>query len=428
MRVSGTVRVPGDKSITHRALMLGALAGGTSWIGGALTAFDARSTARVLRALGAEISPLMPDRVIRVRAGRRFHRPARRLDCGNSGTTTRLLLGLLAAHPFRAELTGDASLRRRPMRRVTEPLVRMGARIEELAGGDGLPLAIRGGHLHELRYELPVASAQVKSALLLAGMAGSVPVHLRESFGRTRDHTERLLRAFGFAVEETADGWLHSEPGARLTPFELQVPGDPSSAAFLVAAALLADAGELAVTGVGLNPTRTGLLPVLARRGASVRQEPEREELGEPVGTLVARSSSLVATEVTGREIPALIDEVPILAVLAARASGTTVFRDVGELRVKESDRLALLAEDLRQVGVVAEASGDALHVTGSDRPPRGRVRTHGDHRIAMAFAVLGTVAGAAVEIDDLACAGVSFPGFSATLRSMAARPARGRA
>lgn len=428
MHVSGTIRVPGDKSITHRALMLAALAGGTSWIGGALTAFDARSTARVLRGLGAELSPLMPDRVTRVRAGRRFHRPSRRLDCGNSGTTTRLLLGLLAAHPFRAELTGDASLRGRPMRRVTTPLAQMGARFEDLVDGDGLPLAIRGGRLHELTYELPVSSAQIKSALLLAGMAAAVPVHLREPLGRSRDHTERLLRAFGFAVQETPDGWIHSVPGARLAPFELQVPGDPSSAAFLVAAALLADAGELAVAGVGLNPTRTGFLQVLARMGASVRQEPEREELGEPVGTLVARASSLVATEVNGAEIPALIDEVPILAVLAARASGTTVFRGVGELRVKESDRLALLAEDLVSVGVAAEAVGDALYVTGSDRPPRGRVRTLGDHRIAMAFAVLGTVPGAAVDIDDLACAGVSFPGFSATLRSIIPRPAGRRA
>ncbi|MGB7211256.1 MAG: hypothetical protein WBC97_01395, partial [Gemmatimonadales bacterium] len=208
--MSGTIRVPGDKSITHRALMLAALAGGTSWIGGALTAFDARSTARVLRALGADISPLVPDRVTRVRARRRFHRPSRRLDCGNSGTTTRLLLGLLAAHPFQAELTGDASLRRRPMRRVTAPLTQMGAHFEDLAHGDGLPLAVRGGHLHELTYALPVSSAQIKSALLLAGMAAAVPVHLLESLGRSRDHTERLLRAFGFAVEGSSDGWIHS--------------------------------------------------------------------------------------------------------------------------------------------------------------------------------------------------------------------------
>ena len=425
MHVSGSVRVPGDKSVTHRALMLASLAGGTSWIGGALTAFDARSSARVLRALGAEISPLVPDRTVRVVGGRRFRRSEGRLDCGNSGTTTRLLLGLLAAHRFRTELTGDASLRRRPMRRVTGPLAQMGARFEELGIGDGLPLAVRGGRLHELTYELPVSSAQIKSALLLAGMAGGVPVHLREPAGRSRDHTERMLRAFGYSVVEAPDGWIHFEPGARLSPFELQVPGDPSSAAFLVAAALLADDGELCVTGVGLNPTRTGFLQVLARMGGGVRQEDAREEFSEPVGTLVARASSLTATEVGGAEIPGLIDEIPVLAILASRATGTTVFRDVGELRVKESDRLGLLAEDLRQVGVVAEVVGDALHVTGSDRPPRGRVRTAGDHRIAMAFAVLGTVPGADIKIDDLACAGVSFPGFSTTLRSLARRPAR---
>ena len=425
MRVSGSVRVPGDKSVTHRALMLASLAGGTSWIGGALTAFDARSSARVLRALGAEISPLGPDRTVRVVGGRRFRRPSARLDCGNSGTTTRLLLGLLAAHRFRAELTGDASLRRRPMRRVTGPLAQMGARFEELGVGDGLPLAVRGGRLHELTYELPVSSAQIKSALLLAGMAGGVPVHLREPAGRSRDHTERMLRAFGYPVVEAPDGWIHFEPGARLAPFELQVPGDPSSAAFLVAAALLAEGGELSITGVGLNPTRTGFLQVLARMGGAVGQEDLREEFSEPVGTLVAHASSLTATEVGGAEIPGLIDEVPVLAVLASRAAGTTVFRNVGELRVKESDRLGLLAEDLRQVGVAAEVSGDALHVTGSERPPRGRVRTAGDHRIAMAFAVLGTVPGADITIDDLACAGVSFPGFPATLRSLARRPAR---
>ena len=422
MQVSGSVRVPGDKSVTHRALLLASLAGGTSWIGGALTAFDARSTARVLRSLGAEISPLAPDRVVRVLGRRRFRAPGTRLDCGNSGTTTRLLLGLLAAHRFRTELTGDRSLRRRPMRRVTEPLALMGARFEELGDPDRLPLAVRGGGLREIEYPLPVSSAQIKSAVLLAGMAGGVPVRWQEPSGRSRDHTERMLRAAGYTVVEEEDGWNRFLPDGELRPFELQVPGDPSSAAFLVAAALLADGGELAITGVGLNPTRTAVLNVLARMGAVVGRGEERDEYGEPVGDLIAKPASLRATEVSSAEIPGLIDEVPILAAVAARAAGTTIFREVGELRVKESDRLALIAENLRSVGVEAESQGDDLYVTGTDRPPRGRVRTDGDHRIAMAFAVLGTVAGAAVKVDDLACAGVSFPGFAATLRSIGAR------
>lgn len=426
MQVSGSVRVPGDKSVTHRALLLASLAGGKSWIGGALTAFDARSTARVLRALGAGISPLVPGRTVTVQGRRRFSAPEGRLDCGNSGTTTRLLLGLLAAHRFRAELTGDRSLRRRPMRRVTEPLALMGARFEELGDPDRLPLVVRGGGLREIEYQLPVSSAQVKSAILLAGLAGQVPVRWREPAGRSRDHTERMLRAAGFTVVEEESGWNRFLPDGRLAPFEIQVPGDPSSAAFLVAAALLAEGGELSVTGVGLNPTRTAFLGVLARMGAAIGRGEEREEYGEPLGDLIARPAPLRATEIPAAEVPGLIDEVPVLAVLASRAAGTTVFHEVGELRVKESDRLALLAENLRNVGVEAEAQGDRLYVAGADRPPRGRVRTEGDHRIAMAFAVLGTVRGAEVKVDDLACAGVSFPGFAHTLRSIGARGGRG--
>jgi 3-phosphoshikimate 1-carboxyvinyltransferase len=420
MKVAGSIRIPGDKSITHRVLLLAALAPGTSHIGGALTSLDARSTARVLRQLGAELSPLRQGMPVTVKGKGRFRRPGGTLFCGNSGTTTRLLLGLLSAHRFSATLTGDRSLRRRPMRRVTVPLASMGARFTE-RNGDGLPLTVRGGDLRPLTYEMPVSSAQIKSAILFAGMAGEVDVALREPSGRSRDHTERLLQAFGYSVAEK-DGWIHFTPGGQLEPFDIQVPGDPSSAAFLVGAATLAEAGELRIAGVGVNPTRTGFLRVLARMGAGVQVENQSISFGEPLGDLIIQPAPLRGTEVTSGEIPGLIDEIPLLAVLASRAIGTTTFRQVGELRVKESDRLGLIAENLRSVGADAAVVGEDLVVAGNDRVPRGRVRTADDHRLAMAFAVLGTVPGARIRVDDMACAAVSFPGFPETLRGIAAR------
>jgi 3-phosphoshikimate 1-carboxyvinyltransferase len=419
VRVAGTVRVPGDKSITHRVLLLAALAQGSSRIRGALTSLDARSTARILRQLGARVSPLRDGAAVQVDGRDRLGRPDGTLDCGNSGTTTRLTLGVLAGHDFAATVTGDRSLRRRPMRRVTTPLGAMGARFTE-HNGDGLPLTIHGGPLTPLRYQLPVSSAQIKSALLLAGVTGNVEVSLREPNGRSRDHTERLLRAFGYDLTEI-DGWITSKPTGRIEPFTIDVPGDPSSAAFLVGVALMAESGFLRISGVGLNPTRTGFLQVLARMGGRVGIENQRDEHGEPVGDLVVEPASLRGTEVTAEEIPGLIDEIPLLAVVASRAAGTTTFRQVGELRVKESDRLGLLAENLRAVGAQAEVQGDDLLVEGGEQPPAGAVRTAADHRLAMAFAVLGTVPGARVQIDDLTCAAVSFPGFPETLSRVSA-------
>ncbi|HJR15660.1 MAG TPA: 3-phosphoshikimate 1-carboxyvinyltransferase [Gemmatimonadales bacterium] len=418
MKVGGSVRVPGDKSITHRVLLLAGLARGTSHIGGALTSLDAQSSARVLRQLGAELSPLRKGTTVTVHGRGRLRRPDRTLFCGNSGTTTRLLLGLLAAHRFSATLTGDRSLRRRPMRRVTAPLAEMGASFPR-QNGDGLPLTIRGGPLRALRYDMPVSSAQIKSALLLAGMAGEVEVSVREPHGRSRDHTERLLRALGYSVAEEK-AWIHFTPVGRLHPFDIQVPGDPSSAAFLVGAALLAEAGELRISGVGVNPTRTGFLEVLARMDGKIEVESRTSQFGEPVGDLIVRPAPLQATEVAASEIPGLIDEIPLLAVLGSRAAGVTTFRQVGELRVKESDRLSLVAENLRAVGAKAEVVGDDLIVEGSDRAPQGSVRTAADHRLAMAFAVLGTLPGARIRIDDMACAAVSFPDFPETLRTIA--------
>lgn len=423
MKVQGSIRVPGDKSITHRVLLLASLARGTTRIKGALTSLDARSTARVLRQLGVAVSQLRRGATTTVQGRGTLLRPGEILNCGNSGTTTRLLLGLLSAHLFSATLTGDRSLRRRPMRRVTLPLEAMGARFIE-RNGDGLPLTVEGATLHPVRYEMPVSSAQIKSAILLAATAGQVEVALREPHGRSRDHTERLLRAFGFRVRES-DSWIEFSPTGRVEAFEIEVPGDPSSAAFLVGAATLAEGGELRIAGIGVNPTRIGFLEVLRRMGGRVRVESGPAQFGEPVGDLLVRPGSLRATEVAPWEIPGLIDEIPLLAALASRAEGTTIFRQVGELRVKESDRLGLLAANLRAVGARAEVIGDDLVVEGSDFIPRGRVQTAGDHRLAMTFAVLGTLPDSRIRIDDMACAAVSFPDFSETLRRIGKRARR---
>ena len=428
MRVAGTVRVPGDKSISHRALMLAALARGRSELTGLLTGEDVKSTARVLRQLGADISPLREDGRVTVHASRITH-PASLLYCGNSGTTARLTLGVLAGQRFAARLTGDASLRRRPMRRVTEPLRAMGAHIEEeRGGGDCLPLTIHGGRLRALAYTTPVASAQIKSALLLAALTGRVPVRVREPH-QSRDHTERLFVHLGLDLH-FHDGAISYQPSAARVPsFRLTVPGDASSAAFLVAAAVLAEGGELLIENVGVNPTRTGFLVVLERMGAHVKRVNLGEQGGEPVADLLVRPATLRATSVGAEEVPTLVDEIPVLAVLASRATGggETVFREVGELRVKESNRLELVAANLRAVGIEAEARGNDLRVRGTDRPPRGRVDTARDHRLAMAFAVLGTLPGAAVRLSERRSVAISYPRFFADLKRITPRGARHR-
>src|SRR5437899_6145147 len=328
--------------------MLAALARGKSEISGILTGDDVTSTARVLRQLGADGSPIR-DAGVKV-SGAMLRARGARLHCGNSGTTARLILGVLAGLRATATLTGDSSLRRRPMRRVTEPLRQMGAVIKEK--GDGLPLTIRGGELRGLTYTSPVASAQVKSAILLAGLTGGVPVTIREPY-RSRDHTERLFAHLGLGIHERG-GAIVLEPTvgpSGLPAVNLSVPGDPSSAAFLIAAAVLAEDGELTIENVGVNPTRIGFLVVLERMGAHVERVNLRDEGGEPVADLLVRPAALKGTEVTAAEIPTLVDEVPVLAVLASRAKGETVFREVGELRVKESNRLELIAANLRAVG-----------------------------------------------------------------------------
>ena len=419
MRVQGSVRVPGDKSISHRALLMAALARGTSSCTGLLTGEDVRHTAGILRRLGVSVAPLRAGAVVAVR-GTRFKAPRTTLDCGNSGTTARLGLGAIAGHPIRARLTGDASLRRRPMRRVVDPLRAMGATFQN--GAERLPVTVRGGRLHGITYQSPVASAQVKSAILLAALAARVPVTISEP-SPSRDHTERLFVHLGLDVR-VAHGVIRYQPASAAVPaFDLTIPGDFSSAAFLIGAAVLAEGGELLIEGVGVNPTRTGFLVALERMGAHVERMNLGAEGGEPVADLLVRPAALTATEVVAAEVPALIDEIPLLAVLASRARGETVFRDVGELRLKESDRLELVAANLRNVGVTAEARGNDLFVCGTDRPPRGAVETARDHRLVMAFAVLGTLPGAAVRLSERRSVAISYPGFFRTLQAIGRGP-----
>jgi 3-phosphoshikimate 1-carboxyvinyltransferase len=370
-----------------------------------------------MRSLGAE-SVRLPeaDAEIEITPPTRLCSPQAVIDCGNSGTTARLLTGLVAGHPITATLDGDDSLRRRPMARVVEPLSAAGAAVRALGAPGRLPIEIDGGALQPIDHESEVASAQVKSALLLAGLAAGVPVTVVEP-GASRDHTERMLSAMGasLSVESVGSGQrVRLEPTDRpLRPLDMQVPGDFSSAAFWLSLGLLGGCGDgVVVEGVGLNPGRTGFLRVLLAMGASIETRSTGEQGGEPVGDVVARSSSLRALDLPSEWVPSLLDEIPIIACLAARAAGKTIIRGAAELRVKESDRIAALHDNLSALGVACRELPDGLEIEGSVRPLAGRVETRGDHRIAMSFGVLGALPGNTVEIDDRACVQVSYPGF----------------
>lgn len=410
LTVRGEVRVPGDKSISHRALMLAALASGRSHVRGLLRSADVESTAAVLRRLGCAIPALGEEVIIDGRSLAPLPPPASPLDCGNSGTTTRLVMGIAAASPIAATFTGDASLSRRPMGRVARPLEWMGARVDFAGPGQGLPLTVRGGQLRGIEWKPESASAQVKSAILLAGLCAGVSVAVQEP-QPTRDHTERMLRAQGAEVARDGE-WVRLAPTSRLEPAPIRVPGDPSSAAFFVALGAVADAGTLVVRGVGLNPGRVGFLDVLRRMGADVEVREARETGAEPIGDLVVRPSPLRGTSIEAPEIPSLIDELPVLACVAARAEGETVIRGAGELRVKESDRIAAVVSNLRAIGVEAEELPDGMRIHGRQGALAGVVTSHDDHRIAMAFGILGCSRGAAIQVDGAGSVAVSYPDF----------------
>ncbi len=416
---NGTVRVPGDKSLSHRALMLGCLARGTTHVRGLLDSADVRSTARLLRGVGARIEG-GEDGEVEIPGPAAFSNATGPVDCGNSGTTVRLGMGLLAGAGVGAVLDGDASLRGRPMARVVYPLQAMGGRLRYLEERDHLPVEVEPratGSLRPLRHRPKVASAQVKSCILLAGLLGGVRVEVVEP-GRSRDHTERLLAHMGAPVE-----FGPHEEGARaslpegaleegLEPLEFEIPGDLSSAAFLVGAALLAGR-RLRVPSVGVNPTRDGFLDVLERAGARIAREDAREAGGEPVADLRVEPGEVEPLEVEPGDVPTLLDEIPLLAAVAARTAGTSVFRGAEELRVKESDRLALLARNLDALGVRCTELEDGLRIEGAPGARlEGTVEVGGDHRIAMAFGVLGATGPGEVRVDDPGCVDVSYPGF----------------
>ncbi len=428
--LSGAIRVPGDKSISHRALMFGALAIGETRIAGLLEGEDVLRTAAAMRALGASIQRDEAG-MWRV-AGRGIGAmlaPDDVLDMGNSGTAARLICGILASHDIFAVLTGDASLRRRPMRRVIEPLRATGASFASRPDG-ALPLAITGAaDALPLEYRLPVASAQVKSALLLAGLNARGVTQIEEPEA-TRDHSENMLRHFGARVEVAAAGAgrvirLWGQP--ELRGADIMVPGDPSSAAFPIVAALLVAESRLLVEGVGLNPLRTGLLTTLREMGASIEVMNARQAGGEPVGDLLVTASALRGADVPPERAPSMIDEYPILAVACALAEGVSRLRGLGELRVKESDRLAATLAMLRGNGIIAEIDGDDLIIEGSGKegsgkPPGGAlVETRMDHRLAMSALVLGQICRRPVRIDDARFIDTSFPGFAALMRGLGA-------
>ena len=430
----GRLRVPGDKSISHRALLFAALASGTSRLWWLADGDDVVRSRAAIEALGAKVRDGAGSPGEAVVAGERvgpvvivrgggfggLGEPETVIDCGNSGTSIRLLCGILAGRPFHSVLTGDSSIARRPMARVVEPLRRMGAHIDGRDGGRLAPLAIRGGGLQGMRHELAVASAQVKTALLLAGLQADGVTEVTEP-ALSRDHTERLLPAMG-APLEVFDGGARVEPigAGGLTPIELAVPGDPSAAAFFVVAACITPGSDLVIEDVCLNPTRIGFVDVLRRMGADVEVVVKETRGGEPVGDIRAVAGLLQGTTMAGDEIPRIIDEIPALAVAAAFAAGVTEVTDAAELRVKESDRIGTIEQELSQLGIAVEARADGLVITGGT-PHGGLFKSHGDHRIAMSAAIAANACDGPSTVRGWRAVASSYPRFAADLASVTA-------
>ena len=418
-QVGGDVRVPGDKSITHRAILLASMAEGTSRIADYLDGTDCRATMDCVHGVGADLTREGADLVVKGKSFRQWKEPASPLDCVRSGTTMRLLAGLVAGRPWFSVLTGDRQLLRRPMARIVDPLRSMGATIDGRESSRLPPLAIRGGGLKGIRYELPVASAQVKSCLLLAGLSAEGETVVVEP-GVSRDHTERMLRARGVPVRTNDLRHSLRGPVPEVSPLDVRVPGDFSSAAYLVAAALIGSTRGVTVRGVGVNPTRTGLVDALTLMGATVTLENEETAGGEPVADLVIRREDLVAATIPRSLVPRMIDEFPVLGLIATQASGQTLVSGAHELRVKETDRIAALATQLGRLGAHIEERPDGFLVEGPTQLQGAVVDSGGDHRLAMTLAVAGLVADGETVVESAGCIVDSFPGFDQVMERLA--------
>lgn len=419
--LKGTIAVPGDKSITHRAIILSALAEGDSVISAYCRGEDCLNTMRAFQAMGIQIEERPEQLRVRGKGFWGLTEPAQPLDCGNSGTGIRLMAGVLAGQDFFTILTGDDSIRRRPMGRVVKPLREMGAVIAGRKGGELAPLAITGSRLRGLTYTSPVASAQVKSSLLLAGLYAEGVTRVSEP-RRSRDHTERLFRYFGIPVQEDGSTVsVQGRPSVGWTGKPVVVPGDLSAAAFFIVGASLVPGSDVTVTSVGVNPTRTGALEILTEMGANIQILNRRDEAGEPVADLRVRAASLHGTRIGAERIPQTIDEFPILCVAAALAEGETTITGAGELRVKESDRIATMTTELRKMGASIEETKDGLVIQGLGSMKAKRLRgaactSYGDHRVAMSMAIAGLTAEGETKIQDTDCIETSFPGFESKL------------
>lgn len=402
----GKIRVPGDKSISHRSVMLGALCDGTVHIRGFLPGADCMSTIECFKKMGVKIEVCGENVTVHGVGLSGLKKPTGVLFTGNSGTTTRLMSGILAGQGFESVVSGDESIARRPMARITEPLRLMGAKID----GDFCPMRISGGELSGIRYRSPVASAQVKSAIILAALYAEGETVIEEP-EKSRDHTERMLMGMGASIE-CADNTVRVRKTERLTAKNIAVPGDISSAAFFMALAAISDSAELTVEGVGINPTRTGIIDVMRKMGADIEIKNEKNELGEPSADITVRSSSLRATKIGGEIIPRLIDELPIIAVMALFAEGETVICDAAELKVKETNRIDALVRELKKCGADIEPTDDGMIIRGGVPLHGAKFNTYGDHRMAMSLAVLSQKINAECSIDDAECVAVSYPGF----------------
>lgn len=408
-KLKGKCRVPGDKSISHRAVMLAGISEGKTTIDGFLKGEDCLSTIACFKQMGVQVQE-EKDRLCLIGRGQRgLIEPQDILDAGNSGTTMRLMAGILSGQNFHSVITGDGSLRSRPMERIAVPLRKMGAIIDGRENGRKAPLAIRGGQLKAIEYELPVASAQIKSAVLLAGLFADGTTCVTEPRA-SRDHTERMLGSFGISV--VSDGLSRKVTPGKLKGTHIEVPGDISSAAFLMVAAACLEGSDVILENIGINPTRAGIINVLQQMGAEIKINHQREVGGEPIADIHIMGAKLDAVEIGAEVIPSLIDEIPVLAIAAACAKGTTKITGASELRVKETDRISAMAEELEKVGIEVTTLEDGMVIHGPQKIKAGRIDSHGDHRIAMAMAVAGLLSEDTIEITNESCMAVSFPGF----------------